>query len=52
MDRETMKIKVCQLKLNSKHMVYAERIKNMIPKWEIKQRKHTSTLKKDKESGF
>lgn len=40
-----MKIKVCQLKLRSKHMLYAERIKSMIPKWEIKERRHTSTLK-------
>lgn len=25
-------------------MLYAERIKNIIPKWERKERKHTSTL--------
>lgn len=33
-------------------MLYTERIKNIIPKWEIKERKYTSTLKRVKNNFF
>lgn len=49
--RGTMKIKICQLKLNSKHMLHAGDNKEydssvVLKKWEIKERKYTSILKR------
>lgn len=57
LDRGPMKIKIRQLKLNSKHKLHAGDNKEcdssvVLKKWEIKEKKYTSILKRLKTQVF